>query len=108
MTSDNEDYTNDIDDVSDSFSAENDGLEEECNGDVIATPDAPYDDEEATFAFSKVGDDEKTNIAEQNKYIKDLLDATKLQILQRDKFNRLYSSNGELGLLYLFLTKSFF
>ena len=103
MTSDNEDYTNGLFDVSDSGLSEDDGLEEECNGDVIATPDEPYDCEESNFAFSKVNDDEKTNIGNQNKYIKDLLDVTKLHILQRDKANRLYSSNGELGLLYLFL-----
>ena len=51
---------------------------------------------------------EKLNIASQNEYIQELLQRTKLEILQKDKVTKAYTSNKEIGLFHLFLTKEFF
>ena len=80
----------------------------ECNGSTVVTLDDDYEDEQEDFEFVYVDGREKSSIASQNEYIKELLQRTKLEILQKDKVTRAYTSNKELGLFHLFLTKEFF
>ena len=80
----------------------------ECNGSTVVTLDDDYEDVEEDFEFVYVDGEEKSSIASQNEYIQELLQRTKLEILQKDKVTRAYTSNKELGLFHLFLTKAFF
>ncbi len=43
-----------------------------------------------------------------NAYIKELVKNSRLHLLQPDRIKKAYNKNGELGLLRLFLSKSYF
>ncbi len=70
--------------------------------------DNDYKDVEEDFQFTYVKGEEKSSIALQNEYIQELLQHTRLEILQKDKVTRAYTSKKELGLFHLFLTKACF
>ena len=81
---------------------------DECNGSTVVSFDDDYEATEEDFEFAYVDAEEKSSIASQNEYIQELLQRTKLEILQKDKVMRAYASKKELGLFHLFLTKAFF
>ena len=60
------------------------------------------------FECIEVDDEETSRLARSNAYIKQLVDATGLRIIQADKVAHAYRDNGFLGLFHLFLTKSWF
>ena len=67
----------------------------ECNGSTVVTLDDDYEDVEEDFEFVYVDGEEKSSIASQNEYIQELLQRTKLEILQKDKVTRAYTSKEE-------------
>lgn len=75
-------------------------------GDVVQALEE-YDDEEE-FIVTEVSESEKASLVARSPYIQSLMDASSLQILQRQKAERAYSENKEVGLFHLFLNKSFF
>ena len=103
----NLDYTEDNHDLVDEDVENNDIIDAECNADVVSTLDDDFASKECEFAFTIVDNDERKHIGASNNYIKELLDNTKLTILQKDKVLNRYKSNSELGLFYLFLSRYF-
>src|SRR5687768_11450416 len=86
----------------------NNVIELECNGNNAVSFDDDYDSEEEEISFTQVDTDEKNTIALQNDYIKELLQHTRIEILQKETVKNPYSINKELGLFHLFLSRSFF
>jgi regulator of sirC expression with transglutaminase-like and TPR domain len=69
----------------------------ECNGSTVVSLVDDYEDVEENFEFTNVDGEEKSSIVSQNEYIQELLQNTKLEILQKNKVARAYTSKNELG-----------
>ena len=79
--------------------------EYECNYEDAATYDSRS--EENDLQSVRFTEKDKENIAASSPYIRQLLENTKLEILQHDEVRNAYKSK-EIGLFHLFLRQSMF
>jgi hypothetical protein len=100
------DISNKMENIHNAIDGNNDICVSECNGSTVVTLDNDNKDVDEDFEFVYVNGEEKSSIASQNEYIQELVQHTKLEILQQDKGTRVHQRRN---LVYLSISyKSIF